>query len=64
MKPERGDKVVLISGDRDYLPTVKSLSKRGVPTLVVFWKHAMSHDLRDEAADHFELDGIFELISR
>jgi hypothetical protein len=64
MKPERSDKVVLLSGDRDYLPTVKSLKARGLKTLVVFWKHATSHDLRAEADDFFALDGVFEAITR
>lgn len=64
MKADRGDRVVLLSGDRDYLPTLKSLHSRGIQSTVVFWKHAMSHDLRDYADDHFELDGIFDHISR
>lgn len=64
MKPERADRVALVAGDRDYLPTLKSLDSRGIPTTVVFWAHGMSRDLRDFADDHFELDGIFDHITR
>ncbi len=29
MKPERGDMAVLVAGDGDYIPSVRSLQKRG-----------------------------------
>lgn len=64
MQPSRGDRVVLVSGDRDYLPTVKSLHRRGIPTTVVFWSHATSHDLLAAADDHAELDALFGHITR
>lgn len=64
MDSNRGDRVVLVTGDRDYLPTLKSLDGRGIKTTVVFWSHAMSHELRDFADDYFELDPIFDHISR
>jgi uncharacterized LabA/DUF88 family protein len=64
MRPERADRLVLVSGDRDYLPTLKSLAQRGLKSTVVFWAHAMSHDLRDFADDYFELDSIFDHITR
>lgn len=64
MQAPRGDRVVLVTGDRDYLPTLRSLKNRHIKTTVVFWKHALSHDLRDFADDYFELDLIFDHISR
>ena len=64
MKADRGDRVVLLSGDRDHIPTLKSLDKRRIPTTVVFWEHAMSHDPRDEADDFIALDPVFDAISR
>lgn len=64
MSADRGDRVVLVSGDRDYLPTLRSLEKRGFPMTVVFWSHGMSHELRDSADDYFELDGIFDFVSK
>lgn len=63
MNTERGDRVVLVSGDRDYLPPLRSLAARGIPTTVVFWSHGLSHELRDFADDSFDLDGIFDVIS-
>jgi uncharacterized LabA/DUF88 family protein len=53
MRVERGDRAVLISGDRDYTPTVKSLAKRGLPTTVVFWDHATARALKEAADDYF-----------
>lgn len=49
MRPERGDRAVLLAGDRDYLPPIESLANRGLPTTVVFWTHATARDLRDHA---------------
>jgi hypothetical protein len=51
MKSDRDDRAVLVSGDRDYSPTVRSLSRRGLPTTVVFWKHATAKVLSEAAAD-------------
>ena len=56
MKIERHDKAVLISGDRDFVPTVRSLQKRGFPTHVVFWKHATAGALVEAASDTDWLD--------
>jgi NYN domain-containing protein len=62
MKHERGDRVVLVSGDRDYVPTIEHLAKRGFKTTVVFWEHATAVDLRT-VADFFALDPLFEYVS-
>lgn len=64
MRSERGDRVVLVSGDRDYLPTVESLAKRGLPTTVVFWKHATAVDLRNRADDYSDLTPLFDHLTR
>jgi len=64
MRADRGDRVVLLSGDRDYVPTVKSLSARSLPTTVVFWQHATAHDLRDAADDFVPLDPLFDHLTR
>lgn len=64
MKRERGDRVVLVSGDRDYLPTIENLAKRGFPTTVVFWQHATAGDLRSKAADFFDLTPLFQHLTR
>lgn len=52
MQAARGDMVVLLAGDGDYVPTVESLQRRGIKVRVVFWSHAISRDLR-ELADEF-----------
>lgn len=64
MRPERGDRVVLLAGDRDYLPPIESLKKRGLPTTVVFWDHATARDLREQADDFSPLDPLFDHITR
>lgn len=64
MKTERGDKVVLVSGDRDYVPTIESLKSRGIPTTVVFWNHATAVDLRTKAADFADLEPLFDHLTR
>ena len=56
MQPERGDKVVLLAGDRDYCPALKSLKERGIGTRVVFWEHATARDLREQADEFVALD--------
>jgi hypothetical protein len=56
MQAERGDKAVLLAGDRDYVPALKSLKRRGLGTRVVFWDHATARDLRLEADEFISLD--------
>lgn len=64
MRVDRGDRVVLVSGDRDYVPTIKSLDRRGFKTTVVFWEHATARDLRAAADEYVSLDPIFPHLSR
>lgn len=62
MKP--GDKVVLVSGDRDYIPTIESLAARGFPTIVAFWEHATGRELKRPPVDFFPLDRLFAHLTR
>lgn len=64
MQATRGDRAVLVSGDRDYVPTVKSLARRGLPTTVVFWDHATARLLRETADDYVVLDPLFQHLTR
>lgn len=64
MKADRGDRVVLVAGDRDYVPAIKSLHRRSLPTSVVFWSHATAKDLRAAADDYTDLDPLFDYLSR
>jgi uncharacterized LabA/DUF88 family protein len=59
-----GDKAVLVSGDRDYLPTIEHLHNRGFPTVVAFWEHATGRELKAPPADFFALDGLFDYLTR
>lgn len=45
------DEVILVAGDRDYVPTAESLKRRGITFSVCFWDHA-ARELKD-VADHF-----------
>lgn len=64
MKPERRDRVLLVSGDRDYAPVVESLARRSIPTTVVFWEHATAVHLREVVDEFRPLDDAFDAISR
>ncbi|MEN4472854.1 NYN domain-containing protein [Mycolicibacterium cosmeticum] len=59
-----GDKVVLVSGDRDYIPTISNLAARGFPTVVAFWEHATGRELKTPPVDFFPLDGLFDFLTR
>ena len=50
IKP-RVDEVVLVAGDRDYVPTVESLKKRDINFILCFWEHAARELL--EVSDRF-----------
>lgn len=56
MQSARGDMAVLLAGDRDYVPTLESLGRRGIGTRVVFWKHATARGLQEAAAEFLPLD--------
>lgn len=61
---KEGDRLLLVSGDRDYLPTIESLRKRGFPTRVAFWEHATGNELKQAPIDYIPLDPAFEHITR
>lgn len=63
MKPDRGDLAVLVAGDKDYLPSVRSLQRRGLQVKVVFWRHATSRELRETANQFAELDAHFDWLT-
>lgn len=63
MKADNGDIAVLVAGDGDFLPTIRSLQKRGIRVRVVSWAHAVSHELRDTADEFIELDPYFDYLT-
>ena len=60
---QKGDKAVLLAGDRDYLPVLSSLRARGLGVLVAFWDHATSRELKAHRSDFFPLDGLFDYLT-
>ena len=49
------DEMILVAGDRDYVPVVNSISKRGIRFVVYFWDHAAT-ELKDHAAQFVSLN--------
>jgi uncharacterized LabA/DUF88 family protein len=54
-KAGAGDVFTIVSGDADYVPTVKMLISDDFQVDVVFWKHA-SPELREVCSNFIELD--------
>lgn len=57
-------KVVLVSGDRDYAPPLRSLRRRDIATRVVFWDHAISRELKEAADEFVDLGPHLEFLTR
>lgn len=51
--------IVLVSGDKDYVPVVADLTQNGFHVTVVFWDHA-AQELKDAASKFVSLDPYFE----
>jgi len=64
MKPERHDMAILVAGDGDFIPPVRSVQNRGLKVRVVFWRHGTSRALREAADEFLELDSYFDQLTR
>jgi hypothetical protein len=64
MKPERHDMAVLVAGDGDFIPPLRSVQNRGLKVRVVFWSHGTSRELRNAADEFLELDPHFDHLTR
>ena len=53
------DEITLVAGDKDYVPAVERLLKRGITFEVVFWAHAAS-ELRIACSRFVSLDQYLE----
>jgi len=62
MKPER-DEVTLVAGDKDHVPAVGKLRKRGFRVDVVFWDHA-ARELKEAASTFVSLNPHLEYLRR
>jgi uncharacterized LabA/DUF88 family protein len=56
------DELILVSGDKDFVPVVEDLIKEGYTVVVVFWDHA-AQELKDSATRFLSLNPFFDLIS-
>lgn len=63
MKPERHDMAVLVAGDGDFVPPVRSVHDRGLRVRVAFWNHGTSRELRMVADEFLELDPYFDRLT-
>ena len=54
--------ITLFSGDRDLLPAVKALQRRGRAVDIVAWEHTMSPELRQAARRFIALDRYFDFL--
>ena len=53
-----GDRVILVSGDGDFIPVVKKIQNKGVKVTVAGSKKRTSYELRQIANDFIDLDAI------
>jgi uncharacterized LabA/DUF88 family protein len=60
---QAGDEVTLVSGDADYVPTIETSKKHGIPIHIVFWKHA-SREIKEVATSFTDLDQWLERLKR
>lgn len=49
------DEVILVAGDRDYVPTIESLKRRGITFSVCFWDHA-AREVKDVVDKFYSLN--------
>jgi len=57
------DEMILVAGDKDYVPAVNRISKRGIRVVVYFWDHAAT-ELKDHAAEFVSLNKYIDVFSR
>jgi uncharacterized LabA/DUF88 family protein len=57
------DEMILVAGDKDYVPVVSSISRRGIRVVVYFWDHA-AVELKDHAAQFVSLNRYITEVTR
>lgn len=57
----KNDEVILVSGDKDYLPIIRSLKNRGIMVIVCFWSHA-AREIKDAADKFYNLDDYYDYL--
>lgn len=49
------DEIILVSGDKDYVPAIEKLRRRKIKVIVCFWGHA-AQELIDSCDEFYNLD--------
>lgn len=57
------DEMILVAGDSDYVPALRSIAKRDIRVVVYFWEHA-AKELKDAAADFVSLNPYVDQLQR
>lgn len=57
------DEMVIVAGDKDYVPMVEKLTKRGIRVILCFWGHA-AQELISVCNDFYNLDDYLDHLRR
>lgn len=57
------DEVTLVAGDKDYVPAVEKLTKRGIKVYVLFWDHA-AKELKAVASSFVSLNSHLAFLNK
>jgi hypothetical protein len=57
------DEMILVAGDKDYVPAVNRISKRSIRVVACFWDHA-AIELKDHAAEFVSLNKYINDLTR
>jgi len=60
---KENDEMILVAGDRDYVPALLSIGRRGIRAIVYFWDHA-AQELKDAAAEFVSLNPLYAQLKR
>ena len=63
IEDKKADEMILVAGDKDYVPVVHSIARRGIRVVVYFWDHA-ANELKDHAAEFVSLNRYIAVITR
>lgn len=57
------DEIVLVAGDKDYVPLVEKLKKRKIRVVLCFWNHA-AEELINACDEHLSLDKFLDYLKK
>lgn len=57
------DEIVLVAGDKDYVPAIEKIRKRGIKVILCFWGHA-SKELIEACDDFYNMDSFLEHLKK